>query len=53
MFYDSKEGKINGIFMFKESENILKTTPWMFIFVNLVSQAQKSVKSYKGKLLYS
>jgi hypothetical protein len=50
MFYESKEGKIDGIFMFRESENILKMTPWMFFFINLVPQARKSVKQYKGEL---
>jgi hypothetical protein len=50
MFYESKEGKLDGIFMFKESKNILKTIPWILFFINLVPQAQKSVKQYKGEL---
>jgi hypothetical protein len=50
MFYESKEGKLDGLFMFRESEKILKMTPWVFFFINLVPQARKSVKQYKGEL---
>jgi len=50
MFYESKEGKFDGLFMFREYENILNMTLWMFFFVNLVPQARKSVKHYKGEL---
>jgi hypothetical protein len=53
MFYESKEGKLDGLFMFRESENILKTTPWMLFFMNLVPQARKSEKQYRGELFYS
>jgi hypothetical protein len=50
MFNESKEGKIDGLFMFIESKNILKMTPWMFFFINLVPQAQNNLKQYKGEL---
>jgi hypothetical protein len=39
MFYESKEGKIDDLFMFRESKNILNITPRMFFFINLVPQA--------------
>jgi hypothetical protein len=53
MFYESKEGKINGIFMFRESENILKMTPWILFFINLVPQDRKSVGTHGCKTLGS
>jgi hypothetical protein len=46
----SPKKETHGIFMFRESENILKKTPRVFFFINLVPQARKSVKQYKGEL---
>lgn len=51
MFYESKEGKLDGLFMFRESKKILKTTPRVLFFVNLVPRARKSKNKIQGRTL--
>jgi hypothetical protein len=52
MYNFTSPEKVNshGLFMFRESEKNLKKTPRVFFFVNLVPQARKSIKQYKGEL---